>query len=183
MGPELVCRVTPRFIPPHMRTLRHCRLQYHAALGVSRLYLLYDGADAAVERALSALPRVEVLMAAGPLAAPEEAADFAAYRARADNHGGWLGRPGDYDKMVKQGGRPWLAQGAAQGADRPQLRCSPACLGAPAQACCLPAVYNQTVIHVRLPTALAQPMGSRARSTWRARTAPTGSSRSTQMSC
>ena len=70
---------------------------------MSRLYLLYDGSDAAVEGALSALPRVEVMLAAGSLAQAEEAADYAAYLARADNHGAWLGRPGNYELMIKQG--------------------------------------------------------------------------------
>ncbi|KAI8462626.1 MAG: hypothetical protein J3K34DRAFT_447341 [Monoraphidium minutum] len=77
-------------------------LQYHAALGVSRLYLLYDGTDARVTAALRALPLVEVMVASGPLAQETELSDYGAYLWRHDNNDAWRGRPGNWELLVKQ---------------------------------------------------------------------------------
>lgn len=80
-----------------------CRLQYHAALGVSRLYLLYDGDDAGVVEALGSLARVEVMMVGGSLAEEAEVVDYGLYLSRHDNNDQWRGRPGNYELMIKQG--------------------------------------------------------------------------------
>jgi hypothetical protein len=96
--PEASYPRSPRF---------RCRLQYHVALGVSRLYVLYDGADPSVTTLLALLPRVEVMLAGGPLAEASEVQDFQSYLAAHDNNDGWRGRPGNYELMVKQGEPAW----------------------------------------------------------------------------
>lgn len=94
------------------------RLSYHAALGVSRLYLLYDGSDPDVTASLAPLPLVEVMAAGGPLATQAEAQDYAAYLARHDNNDAWKGRPGNYKLLVKQGARGGARVGLSGGEGR-----------------------------------------------------------------
>ncbi|GBF98049.1 glycosyltransferase-like [Raphidocelis subcapitata] len=78
-------------------------LSYHAALGVSRLYLLYDGDDPAVVEALAPAPRVELMLAGGRLAEASEAADYEAYLARHEGGGGsWRQLRGAYGRLIKQ---------------------------------------------------------------------------------
>lgn len=79
--------------------------QYHAAVGVSRIMVMYDGKDAKALAWLKAMPRVSVLTVVPEFASAEEKADWDNYRkvngdASSDE---WKNRPGNYEVMVKQG--------------------------------------------------------------------------------
>jgi hypothetical protein len=146
-------------------------LSYHAALGASRLYLLYEGDDPAVIDALAPAQRVELMLAGGRLAEPSEAADYAAYL---DRHGGgggsWHQLRGAYGRMIKQGEAPGGPEGIWGWAGF--------------TAAMPPAARVRTVPNTRAsPHPLPQPTAPRALSAWRATTASRGWRPSRRTSC
>ncbi|WIA28468.1 hypothetical protein OEZ86_011012 [Tetradesmus obliquus] len=81
-------------------------ITYHAQLGVSKLYVLYDGNDRNTHTALLDLhPYVRVILASAPLASVNETEEFEAWlRTVPDSHiKEWSSQPGNYQLMTKQG--------------------------------------------------------------------------------
>ena len=83
-------------------------MAYHARLGASAFYVLYDGADADVVKVLRWLGRasggrVTLMFADSALASPPEAASYQGYLTKWGGAGSWGNRPGNWELMLKQG--------------------------------------------------------------------------------